>query len=88
VREAEKLTSRNVYGRWEEVEIKGMIKTVIRQDPGMIRWSMDEGHYRKVFKKDNGAEGNKNRGRIDRGKERPDIVTKNRKIGGKTSEQI
>ncbi len=45
----------------------------------MIRWSMDKGHYRKEFKKDNGAEGDKNRGRKHRGKERPDIVTKNRK---------
>jgi hypothetical protein len=64
---------------WEEVEIKGTIKTVTRQGLGMIRWSMDKGHYRKEFKKDNGAEGDKNRGRKHRGKERPDIVTKNRK---------
>jgi hypothetical protein len=35
---------RDVYGRWEEVEIKGMIKTVIRQGPGRI--SFVEGlHY-------------------------------------------
>ncbi len=58
MRGAEKLTSRNVYARWEEVEIKGMIKTVIKQGPGediVALWIRDT---RKVLKEDKGAEGN------------------------------
>ncbi len=57
VRGAEKLTSRNVYGRWEEVEIK-MIKTVTRQGLGRIRWPTNKEQWKNGKKKDNGAEGN------------------------------